>query len=124
MLLVLVLDENDNAPVWTFPPANGDLDSSKRHINVTTGFRPGTLVARLQAYDLDADEAGRVEYQVLDPRNNPIPPVSIARGLYNAQVGTAFSVCQNVCPIDTLYYNGNSSFTPKRMLFWISVLSL
>lgn len=41
-LLVLILDENDNAPVWTFPA------ESARQINITTGNPPGALVARLQ----------------------------------------------------------------------------
>ncbi|VDD76193.1 unnamed protein product [Mesocestoides corti] len=77
-LLVLILDENDNAPVWTFP-----ADSS-RQINITTADLPGTLVARLQAFDIDADEAGKVEFQVLDPNGQPMPPVTLSRGLYNS----------------------------------------
>nr|VZI05154.1 unnamed protein product [Spirometra erinaceieuropaei] len=83
MLLVLVLDENDNPPVWTFPT------ESARQINITTANQPGTLVARLQAYDIDADASGTVEFQILDPHGQPMPPISLARGLYNAQSATS-----------------------------------
>lgn len=41
-LLVRILDENDNAPEWTFPT------ESARQINITTANPPGSLVARLQ----------------------------------------------------------------------------
>lgn len=41
-LLVRILDENDNAPTWTFPT------DSARQINITTANPPGSLVARLQ----------------------------------------------------------------------------
>ncbi|KAH9280235.1 Protocadherin 18 [Echinococcus granulosus] len=77
-LLVRILDENDNAPEWTFPT------ESARQINITTASPPGSLVARLQAFDVDADDAGKVEFQVLDLNGQPMPPVSISRGLYNA----------------------------------------
>lgn len=32
---------------------------------------------------MDADDAGKVEFQVLDSNGQPMPPVSISRGLYN-----------------------------------------
>ncbi|VDL90011.1 unnamed protein product [Schistocephalus solidus] len=89
MLLVLVLDENDNPPVWTFPT------ESARQINITTANQPGTLVARLQAYDIDADAAGTVEFQILDPHGQPMPPISLARGLYNAQPATPHTAEQS-----------------------------
>ena len=37
-----------------------------------------------QAYDMDADDAGKLEFQVLDMNGQPMPPVTISRGLYNA----------------------------------------
>lgn len=41
-VLVQILDENDNAPVWSFPT------ETARQINITTANPPGSLVARLQ----------------------------------------------------------------------------
>lgn len=49
-------------------------------INALTAAAPFYL----QAFDIDADEAGRVEFQVLDSNGQPIPPVTLSRGLYNA----------------------------------------
>ncbi|KAM3188206.1 hypothetical protein ACTXT7_000785 [Hymenolepis weldensis] len=77
-VLVQILDENDNSPVWSFPT------ETARQINITTANPPGSLVARLQAHDADADGAGRVEFQILDSNGQSMPPVSISRGLYNA----------------------------------------
>lgn len=41
-VLVQILDENDNSPVWSFPT------ETARQINITTANPPGSLVARLQ----------------------------------------------------------------------------
>lgn len=76
MLLVQVLDENDNRPIWAFS------SDTERQINITTANHPGTLVVRLQARDIDADAAGTVEFQVLDSHGQPMPPISLARGFF------------------------------------------
>ncbi|VUZ50253.1 unnamed protein product, partial [Hymenolepis diminuta] len=92
-VLVQILDENDNSPVWSFPT------ETARQINITTANPPGSLVARLQAHDADADGAGRVEFQILDSNGQSMPPVSISRGLYNAPPPQPSSQSKHPSPI-------------------------
>ncbi|VEL33271.1 unnamed protein product [Protopolystoma xenopodis] len=83
VIRVDVLDENDNAPEWTFPTM------TDRHINVSAAMRPGDLVVRLRAFDMDTDKAASVDYLVLGPRGEPLTPVSLADGLPSAIPGLA-----------------------------------
>lgn len=42
------------------------------------------MFSYFKAHDADADDAGRVEFQILDTNGQPMPSVTISRGLYNA----------------------------------------
>ncbi|KAL3308179.1 hypothetical protein Ciccas_013293, partial [Cichlidogyrus casuarinus] len=75
MLRVQVLDVNDNAPEWILP------SETTKFVNITTSMEIGQQATQLRARDLDAGENGRVEFQLLDARGDPVQGISLEKGM-------------------------------------------
>jgi len=98
---VYIMDSNDHAPVWV-SPANHNASTSVVHVSSYTAV--GTPVARVRAYDADADDNARVTYScstAADRDRHPdgLPPFDVDpdTGIIRLRVDLSATVWPQYC---------------------------